>query len=400
MKLNHHRALVFCLAVFILLFAFGCIPQQTVKNETKPVIVMAPAGKTMPHYENTGRDWGKRHRQMGLSPGGIDREFVSALIAKDNLNFFWSHGDLKEAFKKGYRFGYERRTADLVLGPHLTEAAAVLGNSTAQDFVATINQFEEKWVKILEDAIDVFIVLISEGSQADRENFIAKFTAKYEIKYSDSQEKLRAEDLMTLKSEGGTLLYIDSKETLAILDIPSPETLKSEIYFQAFRAMGDEWGNRFSHNLIKRDELIDLLRRSKTALQEIPVEIPADERLKMNMGRIYNAFVSIYGTDAQHVFQSIIKEAGYDLTMSVQQPTLKGKSLDAKKRIIIRSNVKGDRVNVNGKYYGQTPFSLSVAQDIKYEVVVEKTGYTPKKRVIDFDKYDDGESVYFELERQ
>ena len=104
MKLNHHRALVFCSAGFVLLLAFGCIPQQTVKKETKSGEVIAPE-KTVKSYEGVGRDWGKKHQQMGLKPAGIDRKLVSALIDKDNLDFFWSHADLKEAFKKGYRFG-------------------------------------------------------------------------------------------------------------------------------------------------------------------------------------------------------------------------------------------------------------------------------------------------------
>jgi len=97
-------------------------------------------------------------------------------------------------------------------------------------------------------------------------------------------------------SSGGTMLHIDVKKTKAVLDIPTPMTLKTEIYHQTFRVMGDEWGRRFSTNLIKRDELVDLLRQSKTALQKVPAS------LESNMGIIHDAFVSSYGTDAENVF--------------------------------------------------------------------------------------------------
>lgn len=294
---NVFVAVMFCLLTIC--FLGGCVTvDQFIKREETYV-------RTVASYEEYGRKWGTKHWNEKLTPGKIDPLFVEALIDPDRLDFFWVHSDLKDAFKKGYRLGYQERTADLVLGPNLTEGAARIGNITASKFVKTIETFESEWAETLKRAINVFITLISEGSQADREEFIRKFTDEYAAKYNKTREMLKAGGFMTQVSEGGTMLYIDASKTLAVLDIPSPNTLKTEIYHQTFRVMGDEWGKRLSHNLIKRDELIDLLRRSKTALQEVPVSLGS------NLGIIQNAFENSYGTDAENVFRGLIKDAGY-----------------------------------------------------------------------------------------
>lgn len=303
--------LVVMLSVTVLLW--GCV---TVESFTRKSDEYFRPVKTVASYEEAGKWWGVRHsdKNMRLTAGQIDPPFVDNLISKENLDFFWVHSDLKEAFKKGYRLGFEKREADLVLGPHLTAAAGSIGLVTSQKFVDVITAFEQGWAGTLRHAVDVFIVLISEGSQADREIFIGKFTEVYARKYDDTQALLRAGGFIAQVSEGGTLLHIDVRKTKAVLDIPTPLTLKTEIYHQTFRVMGDEWGRRLSTNLIKRDELIDLLRRSKTALQEVP------RSLESNMGIIYDAFVSSYGTDAENVFMSLIKDAGYTVR-PVSTPT-------------------------------------------------------------------------------
>jgi len=272
-------------------------------NQQSQTIYFRPE-KTTASYEEAGKWWGSRHWARQLKAGAIDNEFVSELINSNTINFFWVHSDLKDAFKKGYRFGYQDRTADLVLGPNLSEAAAQIGKTTSQKFVAVINEFEREWAGTLSRAIDVFITLISEGSQADRENFIGRFVDEYATKYNETQDKLRSGGFVTQVSEGGTTLFIDARKTLAVLNIPSPSILKAEIYQQTFRVMGDEWGRRYSHNLIKRDELVDLLRRSKTALQEV------SGGLSGNLGIIQDAFISSYGTDGDNVFKQLSREAG------------------------------------------------------------------------------------------
>lgn len=65
-------------------------------------------------------------------------------------------------------------------------------------------------------------------------------------------------------------------------------------------------GKRFSHKLMRRDELIDILRRSKTALLEV------DPGLARNLGIMRKAFVAIYGADAENVFRGLAREAGYE----------------------------------------------------------------------------------------
>ncbi len=214
---------------------------------------------------------------------------------------------MKDAFKKGYRLGYQDRTADLVLGPHLTKAAEVIGFDTSKKFVDVINRFENDWAETLKHAIDVFIVLISEGSQKDRAVFITTFVDTYGAKWSENQETLKSRKVMTQVSEGGTMLYIDYSKgkTLGALDIPRPLTLKKEIYYQTFKVMGDEWGRRYSTNLIKRDELVELLRRSKTALDE------EEPHLKGNLDIIRKAFVEQYGIDGNNVYNAMLKDAGY-----------------------------------------------------------------------------------------
>lgn len=260
-------------------------------------------------YEEEGKRWGTKHwnwnKNISLKPGEIDTAFINALIDPNNLDFFWVHAELKDAFKKGYRLGYQDRTADLVLGPHLTTAAAKIGNLTANRFVNTIETFERDWAAHLKRAIDVFITLISEGSQADREEFIKNFTTEYSAKYNKTKEALRAGGFMAQVSEGGTMLHIDASKTLAVLDIPKPETLKTEIYRQTFKVMGDEWGRRYSTSLIKRGDLVELFRKSKTALQEV------SPGLSGNLNIVKEAFIKSYGTDAANVFSSLVKEAGY-----------------------------------------------------------------------------------------
>lgn len=265
--------------------------------------------RTASSFEEAGKKWGTKHWQEKRTAAymSVDDTFVDALIDPNYLDFFWVHADLKNAFVKGYRLGYQDRTADLVLGPNLTAAAARIGKLTGKGFVDVINAFEKGWADTLKRAIDVFITLISEGSQQDREKFITQFVDEYKVKYNDTQRMLKEGGFMTQVSEGGTQLYIDYSKgkTLGALDIPKPEILKTEIYHQTFKVMGDEWGRRFSTNLIKRDELIDLLRRSKTALDEV------SPGLAGNLSTVKKAFINSYGTDAGNVFDGLIKDAGY-----------------------------------------------------------------------------------------
>jgi hypothetical protein len=274
--------------------------------------------KSAKTYEDEGIKWGRLHWANGtakkLDPNSIDMRFVIQLAERKGLDFFWVHSELKEAFRKGYRIGYQDRTADLVLGPNVSAAAVYIGQRVGNRFVKTIEDFETGWANSIMESIDVFITLISEGSQVDRERFIATFTDVYLDKYQKTQKLLKGGASLSKTSEGGTLLQLDYSQgkLMGALDIPPVESLKNQLYDQTFIVMGDELGRRFSNNLIKRQDLVDLLRRSKTALQESPFEITSQERrLERNMKIIHRSFVSQYGTDADNVFKGLIQEAGY-----------------------------------------------------------------------------------------
>lgn len=281
----------------------GCMANMVVRLDDDSGRMIA---KNVSSYEEEGKRWGEKHLKQKLQPGGqTDQSFVDALVNQRYIDFFWVHAELKEAFKKGYRIGYQDRTADLLLGPHLTAAAEAIGGDSAGRFVEVVNTFEQDWAATLKRAVDVFITLISEGSQADREKFITNFEAKYDEKYRKTRERLKSGGFITQVSEGGTTLYLDATKTLALLNIPATSTLKAEVYQQTFRVMGDEWGKRLSHNLVKRDELVDLLRRSKTALQE------GKPGFLYNLGLLSDAFIASYGTDAESVFRGLIRDAEY-----------------------------------------------------------------------------------------
>lgn len=284
----------------------GCAGMNPLNPQGDTVGMFRPDKHDVASYEAAGKRWGERHWNMKIQANNTsDRAFVESLIDSNNLDFFWVHAELKDAFKKGYRMGYQDRTADLVLGPYLTDAAAMIGERTSGKFVNVIETFERDWGETLSRAINVFITLISEGSQADREKFIANFEKVYDAKYRKTQAALHTGGFVTQTSEGGTTLYLDARRTVAVLNIPSTSTLKTEVYQQTFKVMGDEWGRRFSTNLIKRDELIDLLRRSKTALDEVP------PRLSGNLATVRDSFEHAYGTDGRNVFAGLASAAGY-----------------------------------------------------------------------------------------
>lgn len=241
----------------------------------------------------------------------ISRFFITLLILNHHgLDFFGVHSDLKNAFKKGFREGYQDRTADLVLGPYLQKAAGITGDMTAIGFVSIINKFERGWKVTLEKAVNIFIELIADGSQAEREQFVKDFAMQYREKYMYNRGIINV-SADSITSEGGTKLYLDPKRTQSTLDIPSDESLKNAIYQQTFLVMGDEMGRRYSHNLISHENLVDWLRRSKLALNMDHSTINNEEILK-NLKTLGREFANSYGLDGDNVFNDLAKEAGYN----------------------------------------------------------------------------------------
>lgn len=342
MQAPERRTVRFVLIAGLVFFLTGCAGLTNSLNFSPTM------EKTQVAYEKEGLKWGKDLKDRKISPSTnisddytklvcnyvTQRDFekipTDEFFKKNNLTiekidpnlvyllygpaeYFNVHSELKESFKKGFRLGYEDRIADLVLGPHLTVTAACIGMNTSQNFVTVVNNFEDGWTDTLRKAVDTFIVLISEGSQADREKFIAYFESIYSSKWDDTEKKKRGGSMQQVTA-GGTLLFIDmSKEgASAVMDIPRPEDLKKELYTQAFIVMGDEWGRRYATNLVRRDELVDLLRRVKPVLSETGSP-------RENLRIIQDAFNEQYRVD-QGAIRSMISEAGIDVALLQAQP--------------------------------------------------------------------------------
>ncbi|MFQ5963771.1 MAG: hypothetical protein ACE5KZ_05755 [Candidatus Scalinduaceae bacterium] len=302
-------------SMFLVFFVVACVAieesDQNGKGAPKAhrAAYVKPATRmTIESYEEAGKWWGLQLKNK--KPGYIDKTFAAALIDENDLKYFTIHPQLKEAFKKGFRFGYENRIADLVLGPHFQIAAGHMGKEAANNFVDVIQTFEKGLIEILENAINVFVTLIAEASQAERGEFVGDFIEIYKEKYNKTQKLIKLGSVMFLTSHGGPLIHFDIKKTQGALDIPSPHSLRDKIYKRTFKAMGDEMGKRYSNNLIKRDELIEWMRRSKSALN-MDYSVINPKIVGENLKLIEEAFVKSYGTDAKNVFDGIVKEAGY-----------------------------------------------------------------------------------------
>lgn len=287
--------------------------------------VRVPIEKTAISYREAGKFWGIRLENESIKPPSkdfsmtcigttafleksIDCLFVHQLASKQKetggLDYFDIHSELKQAFHTGFREGYEDRTSDLVFGPHAQLAGGLIGHDIAVEYVSIINAFEKDWVKTLRQSINIFITLISEGSQADRVEFIGNFVAIYKEKYLKTVE--RKKEMMPMTSAGGTNIYINMSEVVSALDIPSDDDLKSEVYKQTFIVMGHELGRKLRHNLMKREEMIDLLRRSKSVFSEAP-KIKFNEALTFTRDGFKDGYKDMGALD---LFMNLIKAAG------------------------------------------------------------------------------------------
>ena len=75
---------------------------------------------------------------------------------------------------------------------------------------------------------------------------------------------------------------------------------KNQIYKKSLFEVGIEMGQKLSHNLIPRPELLEWLRRTRTALRR--------DNLKEDINIIKNGFIKEYGRQGEEVFESMIKE--------------------------------------------------------------------------------------------
>ncbi|MBF0383514.1 MAG: hypothetical protein HQL69_21040, partial [Magnetococcales bacterium] len=235
-------------------------------------------------------------------------EFITLLKEKHLIDYFRVHSELKEAFIEGFRFGYESRTADLVLGPHVEKAAGDIGADMADEFVKVIDEFERGWPRVLKDAVNIFVTLIIEGSYADREAFIKHSMEIYREKYKKTAA-INKNPTQMAYTEGGTLLHLNVH---AVLTLPTEAQFKAAIYHNSFVAMGDEMGKNYRHNLIKRDAVIERLRRIKPAFKEViePRGNKSKSKWWYNYVELRKHFVRGYqGSDGSSVFKSMAIEA-------------------------------------------------------------------------------------------
>jgi hypothetical protein len=283
----------------------GCKINTVNMNPNNSILIE----RTIPKYEEAGQKYGREFvaQKLQIKPGNLDnplsQRFIADLCDRRSLGYFYVHSELKEAFKRGFRVGYEDRTADLVLGPQITAAAGKVGEATSSKIVNSIITFDQQWEQILRDGVEVFIVLISEGSQTDRKIFIDSFNTEYVKEYNAMAQKYNKGNRQggILVTQGGTSYTLDAD--LNAIQMPAPSLIENRFYSQAFIVMGDEWGRRYGTNLVKREELIDMLRRCKPALEE-------GEGSEANLKYIYQSFADSYKADAEDTFKSIMKEAG------------------------------------------------------------------------------------------
>jgi len=301
------RIVILMMVVIIVSISLVGCKIDTVNMDLNTAILVE---RTIPKYEEAGQKYGKEFaaQRTQVKPGSLDnplsQRFIADLCDRRSLGYFNVHSELKEAFKRGFRVGYEDRTADLILGPHITAAAGKVGEDTSTKIVDSIKTFDDQWEQILKDGIEVFIVLITEGSQSDRQTFIEHFRSEYVKKYDDMAQRhnkgSRYKGIQV--TQGGTSYTLDAD--LNAIQMPEPGLIEKRFYSQAFIVMGDEWGRRYATNLVKREELIDMLRRCKPAM-ELEGEGP-----ETNLKYIYNSFANSYKADAEDTFRSIMKEAG------------------------------------------------------------------------------------------
>lgn len=316
--------------IFIFAFFIGCASTgaQPKVSQALPVPALKEPDTNVPpplgfysivntadSYKKAGIWWGEKLMHNGVKSGDIDNELVNKLIVSTEepggINYFFVHTERKQAFHHGFLQGYKGRSGDLVLGPNIAKAGGKLGTYIAEEFVRHIKEFEENWRKVLKKSVDVFITLVAEGSHADRQEFVNNFTEIYKNRYLETESKNTQYD--PIITQGGTFIKVQMSEAAA-LGIPSDVAIKTEFFKQTFYVIGDEMGRRFRHNLIKRSDLIDFLRRLSPVFHEA-----SSKRMspKMGLERVLVGFQDGYrNVDASVVFDEMAKEASLYKSLS------------------------------------------------------------------------------------
>lgn len=306
------------LVCILLVTVSGCGGQSHIITPEKVIYIE----KSVEAYERIGIEWGEKLRREGRQPNELNEDFVKFLLwgkrmipnsvdDKTASNFYFQvDATLKDAFKRGFRKGFESREADLVLGPHITAAAGKIAERNAaffetdvKDYVLDQRKFQREFSRTLEKSVDIFKELIAEGSPADREKFKLSFKEEYkrlvevylkntpfyvsEYKYADKSKYISTE--FSKKRIPKWYRGDFYKSFFGVLKVDEMWKL---LYYRSLFAVGQEMGQKFGHNLIVRAELLDWLRRTRDLLSV--------QEMEMELGILYDGFDDEYNKLAKN----------------------------------------------------------------------------------------------------
>lgn len=290
--------------------------------------------KTEEAYRANGKIWGERLQEEAVEPGKISYPFLLFLLtgevdadvaavddrfySPDRSYYFRIHSSLKEAFKEGFREGFVDRKADLVLGPYYQLAAGLIGEANARLFEANVRRFyasqnqlrretDRNVEQVLTSSVELFKELIAEGSPADREAFRSRFLDHYggnteAFLRSRPEYAVDKSRWIRLKfAPDGSVASPAAFEYEATASTSMAEQLWELIYRRSLSEVGQEMGERLVNNLIRREELLEWLRRTRTALDDLTKDIEI----------IRSGFRETYGRDADTVFNSLLRDIGF-----------------------------------------------------------------------------------------
>jgi hypothetical protein len=372
-----------CFCVIAALIAIvGCESQsqpqpvgpEVDSEQTGPLLeeIRREAGKvTLESFDKLGNYWGSRLKDENVTVGRINNNFVWFLLTEDVLEpgtemdinqnqgfyeetessyYFGKHFALKDSFHKGFRMGYTDRNADMVLGPHITEAAKYLGFRNATGFVNQIRALNERQRRQLDEidgiikkyditdtteqlfedtinsSIELFKELIAEGSPADRDRFKQQFTQDYDeliseylnvagnfpnitLKFGLPDDKYYKDTNFTDATPQGTSIIYSMKHTLeyaSTFSIEGADSVWNHIYRKSLTGVGEEMGDKFAHNLITRTDLRDWLRRAFETLNKDKRE----EETEWIREGFCNKYNEANSEEGQKVFDGLLNETG------------------------------------------------------------------------------------------
>ncbi|MBU1054255.1 MAG: hypothetical protein KKC46_10545 [Proteobacteria bacterium] len=334
MKLKSKTNELFLLVTISMIFYFtsACVPLNQPKPEPQIQIVEKIVrisdkdytAKTVEAYERAGNDWGEKLRLENYKPKQINNPFVEFLISgrrpdsdpkgdwRTSNYYFTVHLSLKKAFQDGFRKGFQDREADLVLGPHIEVAAGKIGKRNSEFFAEDVTKYvqdqmnyQSRFKKALDNSVAIFKELIAEGSPADREKFKTSFISYYQ---NEVDNYLKSTNFYTanksqyinLDFNKGQIGEYEGKLYTSIFGVLTAEEMWSLLYKKSLHMVGLEMGQTLSHNLITRSELLEWLRRTRTALR--------NSSIKQEISIIESGFVEEYGRNGKSVFDSMLRE--------------------------------------------------------------------------------------------